>query len=78
VKTTTAAARRLLRESNPVPGDAFPGAAREPDGQGVLDAILASPAETGTRLTPAETHGNFFGGGGKPPAPGVRHICEAR
>jgi hypothetical protein len=44
VKTTPAAARRLLREGNPVPEDAFPDAARDADGQAVLAAILASPA----------------------------------
>jgi hypothetical protein len=44
VKTTRTAARQLLREGNPVPGDAFGDAARDADGQAVLTAILTSPA----------------------------------
>lgn len=44
MKTTTTAARRLLREGNPVPGDAFPDAARDAEGQAVLAGILGSPA----------------------------------
>ena len=48
MKTTSTAARRLLREGNPVPGDAFPDAARDADGQAVLAAILASaPGDRG-------------------------------
>jgi hypothetical protein len=46
VKTTSTAARRLLHESNPVPSDAFPDAARDQEGQAVLAAILASPPIT--------------------------------
>lgn len=45
MKTTTTAARRLLREGNPVPGDAFPDAARDADGRAVLAGILASASE---------------------------------
>ena len=44
MKTTTRTARRLLRESNPVPVDRFAGAARSQSGQARLAAILASPA----------------------------------
>lgn len=43
MKTTTLTARRRLRESNPVPGNAFTGAARRPSGQAALAAILTSP-----------------------------------
>jgi hypothetical protein len=43
VKTTTLTARRLLRDSNPVPDNAFTGAARRPSGQAALAAILTSP-----------------------------------
>src|SRR5262249_22446014 len=37
----------LLREANPVPGDASPDAARDADGGAVLTAILASAAQAG-------------------------------
>jgi hypothetical protein len=48
VKTTTTTARQLLREGNPVPGDAFPDAARDPDGRAVLTAILAATPQAAT------------------------------
>ena len=46
MKTTSTAVRRLLREGNPVPGDAFPDAAHHRDGQAALAAILAAPSRT--------------------------------
>jgi hypothetical protein len=46
VKTTSTVARRLLREGNPVPDDAFPDAARDAGGQALLAAILATPPVT--------------------------------
>jgi hypothetical protein len=46
VRTTPAAARRLLHQSNPVPDDAFPGAAGAGDGPAVLAAILATTPVT--------------------------------
>jgi hypothetical protein len=53
MKTTTMTARRLLRESNPVPEDAFAEAAHGRSGQARLAAILdrqvTSPASGGTR-----------------------------
>lgn len=43
MKTTTEAAARLMRASNPVPPDAFGGAADERLGQAAFEAITASP-----------------------------------
>lgn len=47
MKTTTEAAARLMRASNPVPPDAFGGAADDRLGQAAFEAITASPPATG-------------------------------